>query len=194
MNLDHLPWPTDGWGYMPPTDQIMAAFNRAQELYQPKRVLEIGFLWGHSSTYQLETYKDADIVCIGPLEEPNMSKEQPPIELRLEQIEKMKKKYGDRFTHIAGKTQYVQNDVLENFTNWFDFALIDGYHKAWAVEFDSTMCQDLGIKHCLIDNWDQGEVRNTVLKYTDYRPVEVFKYDQEWKGKNYVNEIALCTL
>ena len=193
MNLDHLIWPTDGWGYMPPSLSIMEAFQTVQRDFKPKRVLEIGFLWGHSTTYQLETYTDADLVCIGPIEE-NLGYEVPDPKLRYEQIEKMNKVYGSRFHHIKGKTQYVQNDMLENFTDWFDFALIDGYHKPWAVEFDSTMCQDLGIKACLIDNWDQKPVRHTVLRHTDYKPIQVFPYDQEWKGQMYRNEIALCTL
>ena len=74
MNFDHLIWPTDGWGYMP-RKKMCSAFHYIHDNYNPKNVLEIGFCWGHSTTYQLEIYKDASMVCVGPIAEDNLSKE-----------------------------------------------------------------------------------------------------------------------
>ena len=199
MNLDHLVWPTDGWGYMPPQDDVYAAFRYVQEHYKPKSIFEIGFHMGHSTTYQLEIMPQAKMTTMGPISEPNLPREKPDPKMRLGQIEKMYEVYGDfheggRFQHLQGKTQYIQNAILEEYNRRFDYALIDGYHKKWAVEMDSTMCEDLGIPVVLIDNWDQSEVRDTVLKHTDYKEVKVFNYEQTWKGIDYVNQIGLCTL
>jgi len=194
MNFDHLIWPTEGWGWMPPQDDVYAAFNHVKEHYNPKNIFEIGFCWGHSTTYQLEIMTDASIVTTGPLAEDNMGKEKPDPEARKKQIEKMYGVYGNRFKHVAGKNWETQYHFLDNYVNKFDYALIDGYHKEWAVEMDGTLCQDLNIPVVLIDNWDQTNVSDTIMKYTDYKPVQVFYYDQEWKGTNYHNSMGLCTL
>jgi hypothetical protein len=194
MNLDHLIWPTEGWGWMPPQDDVFAAFRHVKEHYDPKSIFEIGFCWGHSTTYQLEIMTDASIVTTGPIAENNMGKEKPDPDMRKKQIRKMHKVYGDRFKHVAGKNWETLYYFLDNYVNKFDYALIDGYHKEWAVEMDGTLCQDLNIPVVLVDNWDQSNVSQTIMKYTDYKPVHVFYYDQEWKGTNYHNSMGLCTL
>ena len=199
MKLDHLVWPKTGWGYMPPQEDIFTAFRYVQEHYTPKSIFEIGFHMGHSTTYQLEIMPQATMVTMGPLSEPNMNRERPDPAMRKDQIDKMYKIYGDRlnggrFQHLQGKTQYIQNGVLTEFTNRFDYALIDGYHLPWAVEMDSTLCEDLGIRTVLIDNWDQIGVRDTVLKHTEYKVQKIFDYTQEWKGSVDHNQLALCTL
>ncbi|MEK9698885.1 MAG: hypothetical protein VW270_24125, partial [Candidatus Poseidoniales archaeon] len=57
---------------MPPTDDVFRAFEWAQKLYKPKRVLEIGFHLGHSTTYQLEIYKDLEkMISCSPYEDRN---------------------------------------------------------------------------------------------------------------------------
>jgi hypothetical protein len=194
MNFDHLIWPTDGWGYMPPQEDVFAPFHYIRDNYNPKNVLEIGFCWGHSTTYQLEIYKDASMVCVGPIAEDNLSKEVPDSKQRQTQIDKMYQVYGDRFKHLAGRTHVVQYDLLESYVDYFDVCLIDGYHKSWAVEVDSILCQDLNIPIILVDNWDQDEVQSTVKKFTDYETIEVFTYNQTWKGTDYQNEMAICRL
>ena len=66
MNIEHLSFPDQGWGYMPATEEMFNVFRSCQERYHPKRVLEIGFHLGHSTTYQLEIYKDAELVSVSP--------------------------------------------------------------------------------------------------------------------------------
>lgn len=199
MNLDHLVWPTDGWGYMPPQDDVYAAFRYVQEHYKPKSIFEIGFHMGHSTTYQLEIMPQAKMTTMGPISEPNLTKERPDPKMRLGQIEKMYEVYGDRyeggrFQHLQGKTQFLDKQIIQEYTNRFDYALVDGYHEAWAVEADVNLVEDLRVPVILVDNWDQPQVRNTLLKYSDYKEVKVFDYEQTWKGKFNVNQMGLCTL
>ena len=194
MNLDHLVWPKIGWGYMPAQEDVWSAFRYVQEHYKPKSIFEIGFHMGHSTTYQLEIMPQAKIVTLGPIEEPRLSSERPDPVMRLNQIEKMKEVYGDRFQHLVGRTQYMEDVLLTEYHGQFDYALIDGYHYAWAAEVDSVLCQDLRIKTVLVDNWDQKQIRETVLKYSDYNEIKVFDYEQTWKGETRVNQMGLCTL
>ena len=37
-------------------------------------------------------------------------------------------------------------------------------------------------------------VQSTVKKFTDYETIEVFTYNQTWKGTDYQNEMAICRL
>ena len=199
MRLDHLIWPKNGWGYMPAQEDVFAPFRYVQEHYKPKSIFEIGFCWGHSTTYQLEIMPQAKMVTLGPISEPNMRKERPDPALRLEQIKKMYEIYGDRekggrFQHLQGKTHYLQNQILQEFTGRFDFALIDGYHYELQVETDVCLCEDLRIRTVLVDNWTSRQVGNTVLKRSDYKLVKEFPYTQVWKGKTEHNVLALCTL
>ena len=152
MNLDHLIWPTEGWGFMPAQDDVFAAFKHVKEHYNPKNIFEIGFCWGHSTTYQLEIFEGSNIVTTGPLEENNMKKETPDSNMRQSCIDKMYEVYGDRFKHVAGKNWETQYHFLDNYVGKFDYALIDGYHKEWAVEMDGMLCQDLGVPVVLVDN------------------------------------------
>ena len=193
MNLDHLTWPTEGWGYMPPQDDVYAAFRYVQEHYTPKSIFEIGFCWGHSTTYQLEIMPQAKMTTCGPIEE-RMNKEAPDPKERLAAIEKMKEVYGDRFQHLQGRTYILQHTLIDTMHRRFDYGLIDGAHDKTSVEIDATLCQDMGIPIVLVDNWDQRQVRETVLKYSDYEELKVFDYEQTWKGKYRVNQIGLCTL
>jgi len=193
MNLDHLIWPTEGWGFMPPQDDLFEAFKYVQEHYKPKRAFEIGFCWGHSTTYQLEIFKDASIVTIGPLAEPTLVKERPDPVVRKGQIEKMQEVYGKRFKHIAGRTQHLKDSLVRDYPNYFDYALIDGYHSKEAAARDAILCQDLNIPVVLVDNWDQRQVRRAV-QAQKYKLVKEFYYEQTWKGKYRVNQIGLCTL
>jgi len=193
MNLDHLIWPTTGWGYMPPQDDVYEAFRYVQEHYKPKRMFEIGFCWGHSTTYQLEIMPQASIITCGPIYE-RMVKENPDPDDRLAMISKMQEVYGDRFKHYQGRTQSLDQGLFTEHYREFDYALIDGDHSRKQAEFDANLCEDIHVPVILVDNWDQPQVRNGVLESSSYKEVKVFDYEQTWKGKYRVNQMGLCTL
>ena len=193
MNLDHLIWPETGWGYMPPQDDVWEAFHHVQENYNPKRIFEIGFCWGHSTTYQLEIMSQAKMITCGPIHE-RMQKENPDPDDRLAMIAKMKEVYGNRFEHYQGRTQNLRDPLITEHYGQFDYALIDGDHSRTQAEFDAKLCEDLRVPVILVDNWDQPQVRDGVLESSDYKEVKVFDYEQMWKGKYRINQMGLCTL
>lgn len=192
MNISHLPFPDHGWGYMPPTEEVFSAFRFCQQKFRPRRVLEIGFHMGHSTTYQLEIYKNAKLVSISPyhdttgkVEDRVSQFDRHEIALDLEQL------YPNRWTWIPGKTEYLA-DELKRYK--FDFALVDGLHSYEHAYFDINTCIDLGIKNMLLDNFETGGVRKAFKHTLDLKLQKVFNYNQTFKGKTKTNQIALVKL
>jgi len=197
MNLDHLPFPTYGWGYMPPQEDIYDIFRTCQELHQPKHVLEIGFHLGHSTTYQLECYPDAALVSISPDNE--MVKARIPEdvidpELRRFMARRIAKLYPDRFQWIPGKTYQLIERLLAEYAGKFDFCLLDGNHKEEHALTDFKACFDLGIPNVLVDNFDQEQVLRAFKKSRQYELVQEFDYTQTFKGKTSNNKMGLIRL
>ena len=198
MNLDHLKYPKLGWGYMHPLESIFDAFRYCYENYNPTQVLEIGFHMGHSTTYQLEIYKNAKIKSISPHPEQYRPKTLlegnyvPPSD-RQQMIETMKEIYGNRFGFISGKTQEVANAIVEwndQISIKFDFALVDGSHFYPYVVQDVQLCLRLGI-HCLLaDNYNNPEVTQA-FEEAGYRKVKEWIYTDNFKNCPEKTSIAL---
>lgn len=192
MNLDHLSFPDSGWGYLPPTEKVFEAFRYCQNSFRPKCVLEIGFHIGHSTTYQLEIYNQANVVGVSPDDEkPRTGRnglEDSFLSLRNEMESILRKRYDNRFEWVRGKTESVLKK-LESYS--FDFALIDGNHTYKSTVFDLKTCRHLGIKHFLVDNMERNDVYLACKEQT--RILKMWEYDVVFKGKPCTNKIALCT-
>ena len=103
MNLDGLIYPQDGWGYMPPTEEIFNIFKDVKDICNPKIGLEIGFYLGHSTTYQLEIFKDMEtLVSISPLDFYASNHEMH--RRKSVQAERLKNKYKNRWHWLSGYT------------------------------------------------------------------------------------------
>jgi hypothetical protein len=199
--LKHLSWEEIGWGYMPPDSGILEAFSYCQEKYNPKKVLEIGYYLGHSTTYQLEIYKDASIIGIAPAEDDTDGHAKRRFDKfgiisidpnnRKEAHTRMKNKYGDRFEWIVGtsKKTYDKISMFE-----FDGALVDGDHREHTATFDIKMCADFNIPWILIDNYDQSSVKSAVDNVPAYEVKKVWCYAQVYKQRYRLNKIALAEL
>jgi len=188
MNIEHLSFPDQGWGYMPATEEMFNVFRSCQERYHPKRVLEIGFHLGHSTTYQLEIYNDAELVSVSPYNDDILSSDKIDPADRHRMAIKLAELYPTRWRWIPGKSHIVK-DELKPFK--FDFALVDGSHKYDPALCDMNICLDLGIKRFLIDNFDHPAVRRATKDTGKLSTVEIFNYDHTFKGKTKTNQIAL---
>jgi len=193
MKLDHLSFPDIGWGYMPPTQQVFDAFTFVQEHYNPKSVLEIGFHIGHSTTYQLDIYKNARIVGVSPDNE-RIGKpgDCTDPQIRRDMVGILNDLYINRFTWVPGRTKDVKDKLIDEYV--FDFALVDGNHAEQAALYDMEVIYELAIPNLLIDNWDQKAVKSAVYKQDKYELVKEFDYDQTFKGKTQTNQMGLLTL
>jgi len=153
IDLSHLKEPRlTGWGYIPSTDEVLNAFYEIKEIVNPKTIMEIGFNAGHSTTYLLEIFKDAEVHSIGPSPK-----------LDMEKI--MKEKYGDRFTFHFGRTDEIRDS---GFRKDFDLVFIDGHHGLGYVTLDlAYSIRRLKAKWILMDNFEQPQVREATLPYQD---------------------------
>jgi len=171
MNIDHLTWPTEGWGYMPNQEDALAAFKHVQDTICPKTILEIGFHVGHSTTYMLEIMPQSTVHAVGVAE--------GLLSIKRFARESLNKVYGDRFeceirnsTHVKELFGHVD----------FDFAFVDGNHSEVAATRDIGKCIDMKIPYLLIDNCEQEQVVRSIDKYPQLDFIEGFLYNSTWKN------------
>lgn len=168
------------WGFLPPTEEVFKVFRYINDNYKVTKILEIGFNAGHSTTYLLETFKDAVVHTIGPNPQHNMQTV-------------MRKKYDNRFKFFKGLTKTVRFDL----DNDYDFAFVDGSHKSPQVNIDlHVVCNQLKIPLVLMDNCDQSGVKRVVYnKYVNRDKTLEFNkswtYEMTWHGKTKVNDLSL---
>lgn len=169
MNLDHLHWPTDGWGYMPATEQVFDIFRWIEDGIQPRRLLEFGFHAGHSTSYQLESFPNSMITSFG------VSRE------AFEGAHRMNKHYGNRFNFVYKATTDVLPDLFV--PGMFDLALIDSNHKYSVVANEIDLVVKWKVPYLLFDNCEWDDVARAI---TDRLPqgklIEEWTYDSSWKG------------
>lgn len=192
VDTTHLNFPQVGWGYLPASEEIFDVFRFCQKQYNPKCVLEIGFHLGHSTTYQLEIYNQANVIGVSPavdrIRYPSNETPLDPI-LRKKMADTLREKYNGRFTWVQGKTHEVV-DILKKYD--FDFALVDGNHSYKRAKYDIEVCKHLGIKTFLVDNLDQKDVQLACKSVNGCDVIKTWRYRGDFKGKSIVNEIGLC--
>lgn len=198
MNTDHLPFPDEGWGYLPPTDEVFRAFQFARQLYKPKHVLEIGFHLGHSTTYQLEIFKNSTLVSVSPFIDRTGVHRGDFVDptLRWKMAIVMYKKYKGRWVWIPGKSHIVRQEIdsYHDGKQPFDFALVDGGHTYEPASYDMQMCVDFGLKAFLLDNFELKPVRNAFNDNPRLKLRKRFFYEQTFKGKTRKNQLALIEI
>ena len=178
MKTDHLIWPQDGWGYMPPTDEVFDMFRYCRDNCNPKNVLEIGFYAGHSTTYMFEIFDDPKIESYG------LSKQ------HIRQAAKIKDIYKNFEYHIPCHSSGVYAEGMRK--DKYDFALIDGGHDYHIAASDILQCIMLGVPYLLIDNTDQYPVQVAIdlfQKTLDLK--QVFVYNATHKNIHRLNEARL---
>ena len=194
MKTDHLDFPEYGWGYLPPCPEVYAAFEYCQKEYDPKNVLEIGFHLGHSTTYQLEIYKNAKIVTVSP--EKEFGRKPYPEDIihytnRSFAAERMKRIYKERFTWMKGST--LSQSVKENLSkSSFDFALVDGSHTYSDAVNDLDLMSKLNLKLCLCDNLEKLGVYYA-MKDLNWKVVKEFEYETNFKQKKVIGRIGVIS-
>ena len=189
--IEHLQFPTVGWGYMPLNKDVLNIYDWCQERFRPKKVLEIGFHVGHSTTYQLEYYKSCKLLSISPPIDGN-AHDRIPDGMRGEQAMKMEKHYKGRFKWLPGTTEQL-TERLQTFGQ-FDFGLIDGSHKEIHINRDMwTFCNILKIPYFLVDNWEQRQI-NILQRFYPVKVMKVFHYYDNFKNKERTNHVGLLKL
>lgn len=178
MRLDHLSFPKEGWGYLHPTEDVLKIFNDLPQYVNDIRsIVEIGFHAGHSTTYLLETFKEADIYCIGLSRE---TKNASDI---------MKRVYGDRF-------EFKQKDSLTTTPTEkvdVDLSFVDGNHVIHYVANDIIKSMCWGSRYILVDNCERNDVKYVVDAILGVPKVS-FSYEAEWNNVKTINKMNLYAL
>lgn len=178
INTDHLIDPTSGWGYLPNCDEVHSVFAKAQEMFNPKQILEIGTHAGHSTTYMLELFPNSTVCGVGV-----------STAFRQHGQENLKKHYGDRV-----ETKLMTSDLITRNTfgdRQFDLCLVDGNHNYRQACLDIQTCMKLDIKTMIIDNCEkyvEQAIKHTIgFKSRVYHSL----YESDWNDLLTIQNIGL---
>lgn len=166
-------------GGLPRSEETREMFTYLQENYDPEWILEIGFKFGGSATWFLETFPFASLVSVDPMAYEIAGK--PCWRLLLA-------KYPKRF-HFVNRTSWhaiqSQKGKLKDSIGQFDFAFIDGDHSTGGVVNDIESIMKLQIPTILIDNMEVPDQQRAVsffeknlkfIKQFDYIPQKTDVY------------------
>jgi predicted O-methyltransferase YrrM len=172
MKLKHLMWKEDGWGYLPANKWIFGALESVKKTVQPKRVLEIGFYAGHSTTYMAQIFgKDCEIISCCP--------DHPRGRAYGARVMKI---FPNVTVHLTPSPQIYDRVVEEGD---FDLVFVDGNHTYEQVIKDINVSLKLGARYILFDNTElpqvmeaiEFEVENGLLEFRNN-----FPYRTDFKG------------
>ena len=171
-------------GGLPLSDEIVSMFTYLEQNYDPKKILEIGFEYGGSATWFMETFPNATLVSIAPeikkLDENNSCSEL------------LKRKYPERFSFIKKQSWWAiqhQRARLKDEIGVFDLAFIDGDHSTGGVVNDIESVLKLRIPTILIDNMEVPDQQRAVsyyeknlqfVKQFDYTPKKTTTYQKRY--------------
>jgi hypothetical protein len=182
MNLDHLMWAEDGWGYLPPSAEVFDNLSKAIEVSNAKSILEIGFYAGHSTTYLANLAPDATIFSCCP-DHPRG------------------REYGtivsDLFPNVTVNCVPSPEVFLLTMAKKFDLCFLDGNHSYISALTDFMLCRELRIPYVLFDNTELHTVRTLIqhLRATDrLELIDEFTYEANFKGKEATNQMTLVKI
>lgn len=195
INTEHLKWPTKGWGYLPLTNDVLGMLADIQQVYRPTNVLEIGYHMGHSTTYMLEMFPQANVISIAPeVDAYAPDDDWISTEERIDMSYTMIDVYPNRWMWLRGRTGELEGYMKELYTNAFDFALVDGQHQYRFAKKDINLCKQLDIPLILVDNVDRKDVAKAVKDAGGYAHIRTYSYVDNWKGKSQPTQIGLYQL
>lgn len=141
-------------GCLPRDEYIQSMFTYLQENYDFKNILEIGFCFGHSATWFLETFPKAKVTSFD-IEVKSVDKQ--------DLYKLLKSKYSNfKFHHEP--SLFVPKFYSPG---TFDFAFIDGDHTCGGVVNDIETCLVQNIPLLLIDNMELPQQQRAVNFYKD---------------------------
>jgi hypothetical protein len=183
MNLDHLMWKEDGWGYLPPTEEVFSALKDAIDISKAKSIFEIGFYAGHSTTYLANLAPEARIISCCP-DHPRGRKYGT----------KLMDLFPDRVSVYCVPSPEV---FMLTMTRKFDLCFLDGSHTYANALTDFMLCRELKIPYVLFDNTELKSVRTLLQHLEAYGSIKIVKeytYESTFKGKEQTNGLTLVEI
>ena len=140
----------------PNTIEVKRMFHSLVGRYDPKNILEIGFLNGHSAVWFLEMFPNAKLTSVDNVIRGTDNAYEPI-------FRQVFLKYYPRFTFHYGDSSIIRDHYPQ--PGHFDFAFIDGDHTFEGALKDLDMCIDLKIPTVLLDNANPRKNRYTKQIY-----------------------------
>jgi predicted O-methyltransferase YrrM len=172
-------WKEDGWGYLPPTQDVFDIILDVKTIVDPKRMLEIGFYAGHSTTYFAELIPDCEIISCFP--------DNHPVGEKYSRI--MMTLY-DNVTVYQQKSPEIYYKVKDK---KFDLVFVDGNHDSHSVMTDTFVALELS-GYVLYDNCERESVQKGLKEFIDEGVLELvsrYEYTAGFKGKKEKNSMEL---
>lgn len=182
MNLDHLMWEQDGWGYLPPSDQVLAALSTSVEISNATNILEIGFYAGHSTTYLANVAPQAKIYSCCPDHPRGRT---------------YSKVVMDLFPNVRVELTPSPLIFPKLMGRKYDLCFLDGNHTYSAAITDFMMCRELRIPYILFDNSELNTVRSVISHLVDNGSIDIIKeftYNSTFKERTQINGLTLVKL
>lgn len=146
---------------------------------QPKNILEVGFYRGSSAGMWLHL-SDAKLTSVDPMV--NLYSPETLHDGSVENAEKLKKMFPDRFTFIQKDSKVVKPDLMGQ---QFDLMFIDGDHWVQGARNDFQLALDLDIPWVLVDDFVTSvlEVYNNEFRDKFLPPVRVYPRKDLFQGQ-----------
>lgn len=173
MDLDHLMWEEDGWGYLPSTEEVFNIMRDALEISEATRLFEIGFYAGHSTTYWAELMPEGSEItsCCPP----------HPRGIKYSQI------VSDKYPNVSVHLKPSPLVYMEVGHKEFDLGFIDGSHDTERALTDFLLCSRLNIPYVLFDNAEWAGIRE-MIQYLEAnghaQRIKDYNYLSEFKGRH----------
>jgi len=137
MDLSWLP-DDGGTGHMPPSDEVIQFWTTVKEKTNFKKLVEIGFNAGHSSSILLTLFDDVTI----------QSYDIGQFDITHSNGELVKEKFGDRFNlSITDSLKITTGEV-----NGSDIIFIDGGHDYPIVSGDIDLWEKSDVPYVIVDD------------------------------------------
>lgn len=182
MNLDHLMWEEDGWGYLPPSEEVFSALSESIEISKAESILEIGFYAGHSTTYLANLAPKAKIFSCCP-DHPRG------------------RQYGtivsDMFPNVTVSCVPSPDVFTLTMGRKYDLCFLDGNHNYTSALTDYILCRELRIPYVLFDNSELQTVRTLIQHLTAIESAKIvkeFTYQSTFKNKTQTNGLTLVKI
>jgi predicted O-methyltransferase YrrM len=159
MNLCWLP-DNGGTGHMPPSEKVIDFWRVVKEKTDFKRMAEIGFNAGHSSSIVLSLFKDVSV----------QSYDIGQFDITFTNEILVKNKFQDRFSLTIKDSRDITSDDIKN----CDLLFVDGGHDYEIVSKDIELFISSRSQYLVLDDLQHRGVKKAYEEYLkDNRNFEV---------------------
>lgn len=126
-------------GHMVASERTIKSLQNVLNVTQTKRMFEIGFNAGHSSTLWLELDPEMHVMAVDICQH----------RYTLNNAIKMKLKYGERFDFYQANSQDLVPELITGHDTYF----IDGDHSVKGISHDLALCSRAGGDYIIVDDY-----------------------------------------